>query len=69
VAHGEREVAVHAVRHGRRERATDPAHFVGITGRPQVVRPAEISASESPPGPSALLRSLDEYDAAAGGAW
>jgi transposase len=69
VAHGEREVAVHAVRHGRRERATDPAHFTGITGRPQVVQPTDTAALGLPPEPSALLRSLAEYDAAAGGAW
>jgi hypothetical protein len=69
VAHGEREVTVHAVRHGRRERATDPAHFTGITGRPQVVQPTDTAALGLPPEPSALLRSLAEYDAAAGGAW
>ena len=69
VAHGDREVAVHAVRHGRRERATDPAHFAGITGRPQIARPTTLAVPESAPEPSALLRPLAEYDAAAGGAW
>jgi transposase len=69
VVHGEREVAVHAVRHGRRERATDPAHFAGISGRPQVVQPSELTLQEPVPEASVLLRSLAEYDAAAGGAW
>ncbi|MGH7286997.1 MAG: IS21 family transposase [Myxococcota bacterium] len=66
VAHGGDEVAVHAVRLGRRERAVDPKHFEGVTGHRAVGRPPERA---EPPVPSALLRPLDEYEAVTGGAW
>jgi transposase len=61
VAHGGDEVAVHALRLGRKERAVDPAHFAGIA-RPTA---RAVEPELSPP----LLRPLAEYEAVAGGAW
>jgi transposase len=61
VSHGASEVAVHALRRGRKERAVDPAHFEGIG------RQAEPPGTE--PTAATLLRPLAEYEAVAGGAW
>jgi Mu transposase, C-terminal domain/Integrase core domain len=66
VLHGNREVAAHAQRLGRRERAIDPRHFEGVAGAS--ARPV------TPPGPAvmatpALLRPLAEYEAVVGGGW
>lgn len=70
VFHGGTLVASHPVASGRRQRVSDPMHFVGVAGslgRP-VREPPEPEAS--PPDPmvgSALLRPLAEYEAAIGG--
>jgi hypothetical protein len=61
IAHGSGEVAVHALRRGRKQRAVDPAHFEGI-GR-AAVPPTPVETSPT------LLRPLAEYEAVAGGAW
>ncbi|MDH5256346.1 MAG: IS21 family transposase, partial [Gammaproteobacteria bacterium] len=66
VLHGNREVAAHAQRLGRRERAIDPRHFEGVAGvaaRPVLPPPDAMAAT------SALLRPLAEYEAVAGGGW
>lgn len=65
VAHASSEVAVHALRHGRKERAVDPAHLEGILRGASVARLTEVSTPESP----TLLRPLAEYEAVTGGAW
>jgi transposase len=61
IAHGGGEVAVHALRRGRRERAIDPAHFEGIGRKAEPLDTQPIAAT--------LLRPLAEYEAVAGGAW
>jgi len=64
VSHAGAEVAVHALRRGRKERAVEAAHFAGVTGGPRIAQPTpstEVAAS--------LLRPLAEYEAVAGGAW
>lgn len=70
VRHGATEVAVHAQAEGRRQRITDRAHLDGVAGRDGPVCRAVITTppieSEAPP-PPALLRSLAEYEAIAGG--
>ena len=66
IHHGARQVAVHPVCAGRRQRAVDPRHFDGIVGagRP---RPAEtLMPMAAAPAP-ALLRPLGEYEALLGG--
>jgi transposase len=67
VHHGTREVAVHAVVSGRRQRAVDPAHYAGVAGangrstaNPTVDEPLAVAT------PS-LLRPLGEYEALIGG--
>ena len=65
VAHASSEVAVHALRRGRKERAVDPVHFEGILRGASVARPTEVFTPESP----TLLRPLAEYEAVTGGAW
>lgn len=68
ISHAGGEVARHAERHGRRDRAVDAAHLHGIVAR----RP--IAADDGPgdllvsPGAD-LLRPLAEYERAAGGGW
>jgi transposase len=74
ISHAGREVAVHAVLAGRRERAIDPAHFEGVAGfgGRSVRREAGGAADILPAAPAAqpaLLRPLAEYEAVAGGAW
>jgi transposase len=67
VLHAGAEVARHAERRGRRERAISVGHLAGIAaGRP--VRPASPSEPVTPPSPE-LLRPLIEYERAIGGAW
>jgi transposase len=61
ISHGAGEVAVHSLRHGRKERAVDSAHFEGIGRKAEPPGVAPIAAS--------LLRPLAEYEAVAGGAW
>jgi predicted ATP-dependent serine protease len=64
VSHGGTEVAVHALRRGRKERAVEAAHFVGVTGGPRIAQPAPDAAVAA-----SLLRPLAEYEAVTGGAW
>jgi hypothetical protein len=67
VRHAGREVAAHDERHGRRQRALDPAHFEGVAGfRSPLVLPVPAAAGPPPPP---LLRPLAEYEAAVGGGW
>jgi transposase len=73
VRHGGAQVAHHPQRHGRRERAVLADHLVGIVGatpRPAMPGPS-MPGEVVPPAmpPPALLRSLAEYEQAAGGAW
>lgn len=72
VQHAGREVAVHALRTGRRERAREPSHFDGVSGigGAHVHRASDdtpLSTLSAPP--SSLLRPLAEYEALAGGAF
>jgi transposase len=64
VSHGGGEVAVHALRRGRKERAVDLAHFAGVTGGPRIAQPTPDAAVAA-----SLLRPLAEYEAVTGGAW
>lgn len=71
IRHGLREVAVHKLVEGRRQRVIDHAHLDGVAGRDGAVcRPAidgpPIPHSSPPP---ALLRPLAEYEAVAGGSF
>lgn len=72
VQHAGREVAVHARRTGRRERAREPAHFDGVSG---VARPTlqdsleDMALLPARVETNALLRPLAEYEALAGGAF
>jgi transposase len=69
VHHGAREVAVHAVLSGRRQRAVDPAHYAGVAGaegRYTRTAPVDELAPSSAATPS-LLRPLGEYEALIGG--
>jgi transposase len=67
VHHGAREVAVHAVASGRRQRIVDPGHYAGIAGAAHRAV-AAAPASELPPAEAAsLLRPLGEYEALIGG--
>jgi hypothetical protein len=68
VRHGTREVAVHALALGRRQRVLDPAHLAGVTGAPGRPVRAPITPPEHPaPPPPQLLRPLAEYEALVGG--
>ena len=67
VHHGGREVAVHTELKGRHGRVVDDAHLAGLVGtsaRPAHTMPAPLPIA---PPTSALLRSLAEYEAVAGG--
>jgi hypothetical protein len=64
-SHAGVEVARHAARRGRRERAVLAEHLAGIVGLPR--RPAPDMAP--PPPPAELLRPLAEYEQLVGGAW
>ena len=68
VRHGAREVAVHALAEGRRQRVIDPAHLAGVTGTTGRPVPGPIEPPDDPgPPPPQLLRPLAEYEALAGG--
>jgi transposase len=71
IHHAGIEVACHDKRFGRRERAVDRAHLHGIVRcRPDPVRDIDITATPSTALPGIeLLRSLAEYEQAAGGGW
>jgi transposase len=69
LSHAGREVAVHAVLSGRRQRAIDSAHYAGIAGAD-----GRFAANPSPgeplnAAPSTLLRPLGEYEALVGGSF
>lgn len=71
IRHGLREVAVHAVAEGRRQRVIDAAHLDGVARGGRAVCRGERVAPTVPddPPPPALLRSLAEYEAAVGGSF
>ena len=71
INHAGREVAVHALRTGKRERAREAAHFDGVSGFGARVPPAAEGTALPiiPLPPSPLLRPLAEYEALAGGAF
>ena len=64
VLHGGIEVARHAERRGRRERAIQAAHLIGIVANDHA---AAIAATRS--DPINLLRPWAEYEQAVGGGW
>ena len=64
VRHGVREVAVHALAEGRRQRVIDAAHLDGVAGAG--VTRARVELPGDPQSP-ALLRPLAEYEALVGG--
>ncbi|MEW5705158.1 MAG: IS21 family transposase [Pseudomonadota bacterium] len=66
IRHGRREVAVHEVADGRRQRVVDRAHLDGVAGRDGPARRQSIGAPPPSSAPS-LLRPLAEYEAAVGG--
>ena len=67
IYHGSQQVAVHSMCAGRRQRSIDPAHFDGLSGlRPGCPRPSDLAPSATQL-PSALLRSLGDYEALLGG--
>jgi transposase len=69
VLHGDREIAAHAQRLGRRQRVLDPRHFEGVAGagaRPVVATGPDREVMTAAP---ALLRPLAEYEAVVGGGW
>ena len=65
---GRREVAVHKLAAGRRQRVIDSAHFEGVAGRNGAVRRQAIGAPP-PLHPPALLRPLAEDEALIGGSF
>jgi Mu transposase-like protein/DDE family transposase len=78
VRHGTREVAVHAVAPGKRQRVIDAAHLEGVAGAPGTSGARPSPAATDPPSgacatmptlapPPALLRPLVEYEAAVRG--
>jgi hypothetical protein len=69
IRHGVREVAVHKVAKGRRQRVVDRAHLDGVAGNNGVVRKQAIKAPLASPPLPALLRPLAEYEAAIGGSF
>jgi transposase len=69
VRHGTREVAVHTLADGRRQRVIDAAHLVGVAGAGgRTVRAATgpLDGPEPPPAVQ-LQRPLAEYEALVGG--
>jgi len=66
VHHGGREIAVHAELKGRYGRAVDDAHLAGLVGTNERPVHLVLPTPVTPPS-SALLRSLAEYEAVAGG--
>lgn len=69
IRHGVREVAVHKVADGRRQRVVDRAHLDGVAGCSGAVRRQAIETPPPVPSPPALLRPLAEYEAAIGGSF
>jgi transposase len=67
IFHAGIEVARHDERRGRRERAIDAAHLVGILAKDQGAKDA--ASADSPTEVGALLRPLAEYERAVGGGW
>lgn len=73
VRHGTREVAVHEVASGKRQRVINAAHLEGVAGAKGSSGPRPSPAATDPPGEThappapALLRPLAEYEAAVGG--
>lgn len=65
---GRREVAVHTLAEGRRQRVIDSAHLEGVAGHNGAVRRQAIEAAP-PLDPPALLRPLAEYEALIGGSF
>ena len=69
IRHGVREVAVHKLAEGRRQRVVDCAHLDGVAGINGAVRRPAIEAPLAAPHSPALLRPLTEYEAAIGGSF
>jgi hypothetical protein len=69
IRHGVREVAVHKLAEGRRQRVVDRAHLDGVAGRDGPVRRQAIETLPTAPSSPALLRPRAEYEAAIGGSF
>ena len=71
ISHAGAEVACHALRLGRRERAVERAHLDGVVPDEREKRgPVEADPAIAVAPPEiALLRSLAEYEQLAGGGW
>jgi hypothetical protein len=67
IHHGAREVALHAVLSGRRQRAVDPAHYAGVAGADGRFRASPPAGDPPPAAAPSLLRPLGEYEALIGG--
>jgi hypothetical protein len=69
VRHGAREVAVHALAEGRRQRIIDADHLVGVAGLNGRSVRGRVGSAEDLGGrlPADLLRPLTEYEAVVGG--
>jgi transposase len=67
IHHGAREVAMHAVLSGRRQRAVNPAHYAGVAGADGRFRASLPVGEPMPAAPASLLRPLAEYEALIGG--
>jgi transposase len=67
VHHGAREVAMHTVLSGRRQRAVDPAHYAGVAGAKGRYAATASAPEPSAVVPSSLLRPLGEYESLLGG--
>jgi len=66
IQHDGMEVAAHAEVAGRRQRVTEPSHYLGAPG---LARPAPMPEPAEPIPSAALLRPLAEYEQAIGGGW
>jgi len=64
--HGAKEVAVHKLAEGCRQRVLDPAHLAGLAGAGGRVLP-HPAGTASAPALAALARPLSDYEALAGG--
>lgn len=71
IRHGAKEVAVHKIADGRRQRVIDRAHLDGVAGGNGAVCRRELVEAPSPSSspPPSLLRPLAEYEAAIGGSF
>ena len=65
--HGTKEVAVHKLAEGRRQRVIDPAHLAGLAGAGGRTAPPPSGTASPPPQRAELLRPLSEYEALVGG--